>query len=380
MGLILAAVNSVSGTLADQWKEYFTCSSLSNDVLLVKGEHRGKNSIFSGNKANDNVITNGSGVVVADGQCVILVDQGKVVDVCTQPGQYTFDSSAQPGFFVGNIGEGFKNVLETVKQRFVTGGIPAQDQRVYYINTKEIFDNKFGTNNPISFRIVDKRIGLDLDASLRCNGVFAFRVVNPIAFYENVAGNVDGAYDRSQLDEQLRTEFISALQPALGKLSALELRPSDLPNHVEELTSALNEVLSQKWTATRGLEITTVALNPITLPEEYQTLIKDAQRAAMYTDPGRAAAMLADAQAQAMRDAAKNPGGVMNGFVGMNMAQQTGGVSAGQLYQQAAASTTKPQNDVTETKQGDEVRYCSHCGAKVSAEAKFCSTCGKALE
>lgn len=365
MGLILAGVNSVKGALADQWKEYFTCSSLDGHTLIVKGEYHGKTSLFSGNRPSDNVISNGSGIVVADGQCVILVSQGKVVDVCAQPGQYTFDASEEPSFFVGNFSQGMKNVFSVIKERFVHGGIAAQDHRIYYINTKEIFDNKFGTNNPIPFRIVDEKIGLDLDASLRCNGSFAFRIANPVAFYENVAGNVDKKYDRTMLLEQLRAEFISALQPALGKLSSLQLRPSDLPNYVQELTSALNEQLSEKWIVNRGLEVSSVAMNPITLAEEYEEIIRNAQRVAMYTNPAMAAAALTDAQAQAMKDAANNAAGAMTGFMGMNMAQQSGGVNVNQLYQNVAEAN---------------VKFCSECGSKVKETAKFCSECGSPLE
>jgi len=378
MGLIATAINAASSAFADQWKEYFVCEALAQNVLMVKGEHKGKTSLFSGNNASDNVISNGSGIVVADGQCVILVSQGKVVDVCADPGCYTFDASAEPSFFCDSLGQGFKNVWETIKERFKFGGEVPQDQRVYYLNTKEITDNKFGTNNPIIFRVVDKRINLDVDVDLRCNGLYSYKITNPIAFYENVAGNVASKYVRDNIDAQLKTEFVSALQPALAKLAAQEIRPSEIPAHVEELCSAMNSELSEKWLTLRGLEVVSVAMNPISLSESDAEMIKTAQKTAMYKDPSMAAAATVEASTTAMKDAANNSAGAVNGFMGVNMAQSASGLNVNDLY--AQATTSSNSNSWTcECGANNNGNFCTQCGKAKPAGSAFCSECGKEL-
>lgn len=391
MGLITTAFASFNSTLADQWKEYFVCSALDNDTLLIKGERKGKNSLFSGNNASDNVISNGSGIVVADGQCMILVDQGKVREVCSEPGCYVYDASSEPSIFVGNLSEAFQNLLKSLKERITYGGEVPQDQRVYYVNTKEIVNNKFGTSSPVSFRVVDKRMNMDLDVGVRVNGLYSYRIANPVAFYESLAGNVSYRYSREELNDQLRAEFVSALQPALAALSEKEIRPSALPAHTAELTEALNAALSEKWTALRGLEVISVALNPITLTEEDEALIKNAQKNYMYAaNPDMVATDLATAKAEAMKDAARNPNGAVIGMAGVNMIGGTNDNSLEALYankKEVKADTwTCECGSVNDGnfcpkcgKARPEGRYCPHCGASLPADAAFCPKCGKAL-
>ena len=280
MGLIKAGIGALGGTLADQWKEFFYCEAIDKDTLVVKGQKR-ISGRSSNTKGNDNIISNGSGIAVADGQCMIIVEQGKVVEVCAEPGEFTYDSSTEPSIFTGKLGQSLKETFKTIGKRFTYGGDTGKDQRVYYFNTKELIDNKFGTANPIPFRVVDRNIGLDIDVSVRCNGIYSYRIVNPLLFYTNVCGNVESAYSRSEIDNQLKTEFVSALQPAFAKISEMEIRPNVIPAHVEELCEAMNEALTRKWTETRGLAIVSIAMNPVTLPEEDAETIKQAQRAAM---------------------------------------------------------------------------------------------------
>ena len=208
----------MGGTLADQWKEFFYCEAIDKDTLVVKGQKR-ISGRSSNTKGNDNIISNGSGIAVADGQCMIIVEQGKVVEVCAEPGEFTYDSSTEPSIFTGKLGQSLKETFKTIGKRFTYGGDTGKDQRVYYFNTKELIDNKFGTANPIPFRVVDRNIGLDIDVSVRCNGIYSYRIVNPLLFYTNVCGNVESAYSRSEIDNQLKTEFVSALQPAFAKIS-----------------------------------------------------------------------------------------------------------------------------------------------------------------
>ncbi len=364
MGLIKAGLSALNSTLADQWKEFFYCDSLDKDTLVARGRKRvsGKSSNTSG---SDNIITNGSGIAVADGQCMIIVEQGRVVEVCAEPGQFTYDSSSEPSVFSGNLGDSIAETFKTLARRFTHGGDTAKDQRVYYFNTKEIIDNKFGTANPVPFRVVDTKIGLDIDVSLRCNGVYSYKISDPLLFYANVCGNVSRDYTRDQLDSQLKTEFISALQPSLARLSAMELRPNQIIAHNTELENALNDTLSKKWKELRGIEVVTVSLGSVTLPEADQELIKSAQHSGMLKDPTMAAATLVEAQAEAMKAAAGNKGGAMTGFMGMGMAMNAGGVNPQNLYAMG-------QNTPKETAKADSWK-CA-CGATVSG--KFCPECG----
>ena len=389
MGLIKAGIGALGGTLADQWKEFFYCEAMDKEVLAVKGSKRiSKRS--SNTKASDNVISNGSGIAVADGQCMMIVEQGKVVEVCAEPGEYTYDASTEPSIFAGNLGKSILDSFKTIGKRFTYGGDTGKDQRVYYFNTKELLDNKFGTPNPIPFRVVDSRIGLDIDVSVRCSGVYSYRIADPLLFYTNVCGNFADRYLRSELDSQLKTEFISALTPAFGKLSALQVRPNELVNHNAEIESAMNEALSQKWAGLRGLSVVSVALNPVTLPEEDAELIKQAQRTAILRDPTMAAATLVGAQADAMKAAAANEGGAVSGFMGFGMAANAGGINAQNLY--AMGQAQQPAAPAAEGwKCGcgavNTGKFCTECGEKKPQigwtcscgavhKGKFCSECG----
>lgn len=378
MGLIKAAVGAVSGNLADQWKEFFSCDALPSDVLMRKGYKQvGKHS--SNTKGSDNVISDGSGIAVADGQCMIIVEQGKVVDVCAEDGVYTYKTDLAPSLFTGSFGESLKSTFEDIGARFTMGGSTGKDQRVYYFNTKELVDNKFGTANPIPFRVVDSKIGLDIDVSLRMNGIYSYKIADPILFYTNVCGNVTDEYTREELDAQLKTEFVSALQPAFARLSDMEIRPNQIIAHNAELEEAMNITLSEKWGNLRGLEVVSVAIGSVTLPDEDQQIIKDAQRAAMYKDPTMAAANLAGAQADAMRAAAKNDSGAMTGFMGMGMAMNAGNASNIQnLYAMGQQNESAPVADTWQCACGAIAsgNFCQQCGSpKPTANGWRCS-CG----
>ena len=401
MGLIKAAMAAAGSTLADQWKEFFYCDALDSDVMVVKGQKRigGKSS---NTKGSDNIITQGSGIAVADGQCMIIVEQGKIVEFASEPGEYTFDASTEPSIFAGNLSNAILASFDTFAIRFTYGGNTGKDQRVYYFNTKELMDNKFGTPNPVPFRVVDSRIGLDIDVSLRCSGVYSYKIADPILFYTNVCGNISNVFTRDEIEKQLKTEFLSALQPALAKLSAMEIRPNQIIAHNTELEDAMNEALSQKWAATRGLQIVSIALGSVTLPDEDAEMIKTLQRNAALANPNMAGATLVAAQADAMKAAASNSAGAMTGFMGMGMATQAGGANAQNLFamgqqpmmgqptpQQAAPQQTAPQAAGWTCSCGtvNSGNFCSNCGSpRPSADwicscgtknsGKFCSNCG----
>ena len=398
MGLIKAGIGALGGTLADQWKEFFYCEAMPKEVLVTKGQKR-ITSRSSNTKGNDNIISNGSGIAVADGQCMIIVDQGKVVEVCAEPGEFTYDSSSEPSIFAGKLGESIIATFKTIGKRFTYGGDTGKDQRVYYFNTKELIDNKFGTPNPIPFRVVDSKIGLDVDVSVRCSGVYSYKIADPILFYTNVCGNVEKEYTRDELDSQLKTEFVSALQPAFGHLSELELRPNQIVTHNTDLENAMNDALSTKWGELRGLKVVSIALGSVTLPDEDADMIKQAQRAAIMRDPTMAAATLVGAQADAMKAAASNEAGAMTGFMGLGMAMNAGGgagaaqnlFAMGQQQQQQQAAPA-PGGWTCACGASVNGNFCPNCGAKkpepkpaagawkcscgATASGKFCPECG----
>ncbi|HCD80962.1 MAG TPA: virion core protein (lumpy skin disease virus) [Ruminococcaceae bacterium] len=383
MGLIKAGIGALGGTLADQWKEFFYCEAMPKEVLVTKGQKR-VSGRSSNTKASDNIISNGSGIAVADGQCMIIVEQGKVVEVCAEPGEFTYDTSTEPSIFSGSLGEGIKQTFKTIGKRFTYGGDTGKDQRVYYFNTKELIDNKFGTPNPIPFRVVDNKIGLDVDVSVRCSGVYSYKIADPLLFYTNVCGNVEKEYTRDELDSQLKTEFISALQPTFGKLSDMEMRPNQIVSHNTELENAMNTALSAKWGELRGLAVVSIALGSVTLPEEDAEMIKQAQRTAIMRDPTMAAATLAGAQADAMKAAASNEAGAMTGFMGMGMAMNAGGgMNAQNLFamgqQQAQSKQSAPEANSWKCKCGTTAagNFCPECGSpKPAAEEGWTCSCG----
>ena len=401
MGLIKAGIGALGGTLADQWKEFFYCDAMDMDTLVIRGEKRvGGRS--SNTKGHDNVISNGSGIAVADGQCMIIVEQGKVVEVCAEPGEYTYDSSTEPSIFAGSLGKSILDTFKTMGKRFTYGGDTGKDQRVYYFNTKEIMGNKFGTPSPIIFEVINKNIGFSRTVSVRCNGVYSYVISNPILFYTKVCGNVEYAFTRDAIDEQMKTEFISALQPAFGALAELELRPAQIPGKVNELKQAMNEALRAEWVESRGISVEKIALNPITLNPEDMKKIQDMEDAvAMGSNAAMMAGRMTTATANAMETAAGNSAGAMTGFMGMGMAggAMGGGFNAAQnLYQQgqqqqqqAAPAPAAPAADGWKCACGavNTGKFCSECGSPKPAEAagwtcscgttntgKFCQNCG----
>ena len=407
MGLIKAALGAAGGVLADQWKEYFYCESIPGSVLMVKGQKR-TSGRSSNTKGSENVISNGSVIAVADGQCMMIVDQGKVVDVCAEPGEYTYDMSTEPSIFSGDLGESIKSVFQTVGKRFTFGGEAPKDQRVYYFNTKEIVGMKYGTASPVPYRVVDERAGIDIDINVSCFGEYSFRLVNPLLFYTEISGNVSDEYDLkgSQLEGQMRSEFLTALQPAFAKLSAMGIRYSALPGHAMEVSEAMKDQLSAKW-GSRGIVVREVGINSVKATEEDEKMIKELQRNAAFMDPTRAAAHMIGAQASAMQAAASNTAGAMTGFMGMGMAQSMGGgMSAANLFamgqqqqvQQAAMQQPVQAPDTTAGwtcacgQAGNTGKFCQSCGGRkpepvspgggwkcscgATAVGKFCPECG----
>lgn len=405
MGLIKAALGAAGGVLADQWKEYFYCDALPTDTLAVKGKKR-VSGRSSNTKATENIISNGSVIAVADGQCMMIVDQGKVAEFCAEPGEFIYDSSTEPTIFAGSFGKSILETFKTFGRRFTFGGEAPKDQRVYYFNTRELIGNKYGTPNPVPFRVVDQNIGLDVDISIRCFGEYSYHICDPMLFYKNVCGNVAEDYTRESIDGQLKTELMTALQPAFAKISAMGIRYSALPGHTMELAQALNDVLSPKWRELRGLELVSLGVSSVKAGDEDEAMIKELQRNAVFRNPNMAAAHLVGAQAEAMQSAAKNENGAMMGFMGMNMAGNVGGMNAQNLFQlgqqpqnqkpapqpaptpQAAPASQAPSANGWTCACGtvSDSKFCPECGAKrpegwkcscgAVNKGKFCTECG----
>lgn len=389
MGLLKAGVGALEGVLADQWREFFYCESLDEDTLVAKGEKRtGKRS--SNTSGTDNIISNGSIISINEGQSMIIVESGKVVEFCSEPGEFVYDNSTEPSIFCGNLGESIKQSFAQVGKRFTFGGEPGKDQRVYYFNTKEITGNKFGTPAPVPFRVtIDESMNYKLSVDLRCHGVYSYKISDPLMFYTNVSGNVEYTYDRSRIDEMLKGELLDALRPAFAQISAMKIMYSEIPAHTKEVTKALADELKVEWKEKRGIELFSVSISGVSIPEDQRKKITEWEENVMTTNPNIAAARIVGSQTDAMRTAAANEGGLgaMGGFFGMNMAQNAGGMNAGNLFAMGQQQQPQQQQNTAEPadswtcecgQSGNTGKFCMNCGSPkpVSEENGWTCSCG----
>ena len=377
MGLIKAGLGALGGTLADQWKEFFYCDAIDGNTLMIKGEKR-TSKRSSNKKGADNIISNGSVIAVADGQAMMIVEQGKIVEFCAEPGEFTYDTSTEPSIFTGPLGDGIKETFKTIGKRFTFGGDTGKDQRVYFFNTKEIMGNKYGTATPIPFKVViNEQMGLKLSVDIRCNGEY------PLLFYTNIAGNVTDSYEKTEWEDILRSSLLDALQPALAQISSKKIEYSELPGHTVEIRNALTEVLKPDWTDTRGIELVKLTINSLSIPEDQRKKITEWEENAMTTNPMMAGSRLVGAQADAMRTAAANENGAMTGFMGMGMAMNAGGSNAQNLF----AMGQQPQQTASPTAYADawkctcgainNGKFCADCGAAKPSDSSWICSCGK---
>ena len=382
LGIWEAAKSSFSGQLGDQYLEFFECPSMGNDVLMVKGRKRiTKNS--KNRNGEDNIITNGSVISVNEGQCMIIVDQGQIVEFCAQAGEIVYDASKEASLLYGKLGENIGKSVNTYLRRLQFGGDTGRDQRVYYFNLKEIYGNPFGTPSPIPFRVVDKNIGLDIDTTIRCHGEYSFKIVDPILFYKNVAGNQADRYTKDLIIDYMKKEVAASLAPALAKISALGIRYNEVSNYPKEIGEALNAELTAEWVEKRGIAIVDVALQTPKLSDEDEAMIKELQRTAVYTNPAMAAAMLAQKQGEAMVGAANNQNaGPVMAFAGMNMAQMAGGMNTNNLFAMAQQNQMQQQQAAPQQaapapapQAAPVAGWTCACGATGNT-GKFCMECG----
>lgn len=398
MGLIKAAKDALSTVLADQWREYFYCDSLSNDVLMVKGSKRVTEGRNSNTKASDNIISNGSVVAVNEGQCMIIVDQGGIVDVCADAGEFVYDNSTEPSLFYGELGDSVKKSFSTMGKRFAFGGNTAKDQRVYFFNTKEIINNLFGTPAPIPFRVLDRNTGFDFDTAVKVNGQYTFKIVDPILFYTNVCGNVADSYKKSDLLATLKSELLTSLQPSLAKISAQGVRPYELPGFSEQICSLLSEALTEKWTELRGIQMVSMSINSADMPAEDKARFQKWQDTAMLRSADMQAARNTEAFASMIENTNLSGGGKggspMDGAMNMMamgmMSNMMNGGGMGNMMggQQAVRQAPQMQSPAAAApvlgwtcscgKTDNRGKFCEECGAPKPDSAGWTCSCGHA--
>ncbi|MCL2772775.1 MAG: SPFH domain-containing protein [Oscillospiraceae bacterium] len=404
-GVVGAGVNSVGGVLADQWVDFITCDSLSDSNLMAVGK-KPQQSRSVNNKGSENIISNGSKINVADGQCMLIIENGKVVDYCAEPGQYVYNTQLQPSLLGGGLKD-LKSSFMQIGKRFAAGGAPTDQQKVYYVNTKEIINNKIGWGK-IPFRHYDPDFDKSIVVQVQGFGMYTFHVSDPLLFYKNLAGNITDVYTKDTLMMTMKAEIMSALNPALGKIAMTKIPYDQLTMYPEELGKYVNEAVGPKWGTDRGIEIKSFAVESITVDDESAKKIAQLQETAIHTDPGMAGARLVTAQANAMEDAAKNQAGAMTGFMGLGMAQGTGGSNAAaSLFNMAKEQKDEKQAQQAQQMQSNNAaadawtcaacghvstgKFCEECGAKKPENTgtwtcgcgavntgKFCSECGKA--
>ena len=377
MGLIRALVDGAGTVMADQWREYFTCDSLDNNVLVAKGEFRTKKRGLFGarNKATEDIITNGSVISVNEGQVALIVSDGKIVDFCAEAGYYKWDGSTEPSMFCGDFFRGLVDSFKRVGYRFTFGGDPGSQQRVYYVNTKEILDNKFGTQTPMPYDDPYYKTAL----YIRYFGQYSFRITDPLIFFSSIAGNVADTYTCEQLKATSTDEFMTALDTALAMCSAEGFKFSQLPVKQREIARYMSETLDEEWRTRRGIEIVSVALAKVTPDEDSRKRIEEFDTNVMHAAPDAMAGGMAYAQMRAMRDAANNSGGAMTGFMGVGMAAGAMGVRgqetlldrAEELADRKAAAAPAPAAAPAAG------RACPKCGTV--ATGKFCPECGEQI-
>lgn len=419
MGLINAATTSVQNIFADTWRDYFICNDLDNETLMLEGKKKvgGKSS---NKKGNDNIISNGSIIAVHEKQCMIIVDQGAIVELCAEPGEFIYDSSTEPSFFYGGLGKSIVDSIKTIGRRISFGGDTAREQRVYFINLHPITGNKFGTSEPIPFTLIEPTYKVAMEFKLRCNGEYQFEITDPLAFYR-FAGNVE-EFPTSRIVTDFRTPFMGGLGGAISNLTMQGISYTAIRSHDAELTEAMNQALAE-YTQEKGITIKHIFINSISMPEELQKQYDAIQFNKIRSiDPNQLMADQVMGSVEALKAAASNENGAINGFLGMGMAMNqmgqmgmnpmgmAGGMNGMQpnammqqnmmqqspIVQQAQAAPVPqaPAGDGWKCACGEinTTNFCAKCGAKKPTPAaeegwtcecgavnrgNFCPDCGK---
>lgn len=399
MGLIKATMSSISSGLGDQFKEFIVCPEITNNVLIQRGfvKHGVGN-----NTPSEGIITNGSAIVVPEGMCMLLIDNGAIVEFAAESGIYKYDKSTEPTIFEGGFFKGTKETVKTIGTRITYGGQTAHDQRVYYINTKVITGNKFGSPQPK--KITDEKYGM---LEVTFFGEYAFQVVDPARLISSVIGT--NAKDTITYDEvvgsQLKTKFLEQITQAISIVMRKEkVSFGDMGMYGGDISDEMNRCLDEEWRQNYGLEITDVAIGDINLTDESMRRVNRIDDATIFSNKNLQSGLMADSMSEAMKNAASNSGGSMMGFLGLNMASKAfdGVMNAmNNMVDEASTlmnETNQPEPGTIFKKEvyvnGKKVsesdipteedlksltkNFCSNCGA--IAGGNFCSNCGTKLK
>ena len=392
MGLIKATVGAVGSTLHDQWKEALRCDEMGNDILMKKVTTK------------NGVISNGSAIIVGPGQCAIIFDNGRVIDATAEEGYYKFDTSSTPSLFEGE----FKGMFREMWQRFTFNGASAKQQAVFFFNIKEIINNKFGTPAPVmyddwSHAIPSQMTGetIPLSVFIKCFGTYTFKITNPATFMNEIAG-ISDEYRKDELLEQMRSEVMDSFEKVLNQLGCVNKIPvRSLPSQKDKVKEIMAEGNYDEAIQKRGISITGFNIESVSLDEESQEKINNYELSSnAYIQQGT----MVGAYAQSMKDAANNPNGATNGFVGVGMANMaSGGMMGGATtspWQNATPAQNNSTNNTTTTETWEcpnckkqvngnfcpdcgakkpEKAFCPNCGKKVDKDTKFCPDCGTKL-
>lgn len=367
MGLIKAVTSATSSSLGDQFKEFVTCPTMEKNVLV----QRGKVEHGKGNKnPSEGVISNGSTIVVPQGTAMMIIDNGEIKEFSSVPGTYTWDTSSEPSVFTGGFFKGIGETIKTIGKRFTYGGQPAKDQRVYYVNLLTITGNKFGSPQPK--KITDEKYGM---LEVTFFGEYAFHVSDPVVLVQSVIGA--NAKDIVTCDEvvgsQLKSKFIEKITQALTTVMRKQkVSFGDIGMYGSDISDEMNDILDDSWRKSYGLEITDVALADINLTDESMKRVSNIDDATIFSDKNLQSGLMAQASAEALKNAASNSNGAMAGFMGMNMASGAGAGLISAVNQETSSSNISSEDSSTEN--SPTAKFCSNCGAKVTG--KFCSQCG----
>lgn len=372
MGLIKAFTSATSQALGDQFKEFVTCPEIDKNVLI----QRGKVEHGKGNKnPSEGVISNGSAIVVPQGMAMMIIDNGEIKEFTAEPGTFTYETSSESSIFTGGLGKGIIDTFKTIGKRFTYGGMPAKDQRVYYVNLLTVTGNKFGSPQPK--KITDEKYGM---LEVTFFGEYAFKVVDPVILVNTVIGA--NAKDSVTYEEivggQLKSKFIEQLTKAISNVMRnKKVSFGDMGLYGTDISDEMNTILDDSFRVQYGLEITDVAIADINLTDASMQRVNKIDDATIFSDKNLQSGLMASASAEAMTKAASNEGGAMNGFIGMGMASSTGAdiISAVNANNNTQAQPQQPapqQN--TEPTTNQTAKFCSNCGAPVTG--KFCSQCG----
>jgi membrane protease subunit (stomatin/prohibitin family) len=374
MGLIKALTNSAGSVVGDQFKEFVTCPTVDNDVLMVRG-------VVSHGEGNSNptegVITNGSKIAVPQGWAMMLVDNGAITEFTSEPGEFIYDSGSEPTIFHGGLGKGILDSIKTLGSRITYGGQAARDQRVYYVNLLNVTGNKFGSAQPK--KITDEKYGM-IEVTLF--GEYAYKVDDPVALVGNILGA--NAKDQVRFDEvvgsQFKNEFVEQISKAIAEVMRLKkVSFGDMQMYGSDISDKMNEILSPTWKAKYGIIVTDVAMGDINVTDESMARINKIDDATIFSDAKLQSGLMATASAEALTTAAGNANGAMMGFAGMNLATNAGAGLMGAANQNVQAQAAQaPQAGVVAATGGAVPNFCPNCGTATNG-ANFCGNCGTKL-